>query len=244
MYLELRIATCACMLAVASILDIKTREIPDKVWLIFGAAGATITISELLSGEISNDVNGGIRLYAIHYGIGMAIISTIGYLTYRAGLFGGADSKALITLALILPTYNLGFQLHSFPALSIFSNAIIISMVAMAYNVIRNSFSIARRIPIFEGIEETRMRKALAFTVGFPAQSYGKYVFAMEETNNHGQRKFRFNPASYDDFAEQNKKEKIWVTQALPFIVYISTGFLVTATLGDLMALFAKALLA
>lgn len=242
MYLELRIATCACMLAIASILDIKNREIPDKVWLIFGAAGAILTIFELLLDDNSNNDNEGKVAYAIHYFIGIAIISTIGYLTYRAGLFGGADPKALVTVAIILPVYNSGFQMHSFPALSIFSNAVITSMVAMVYNIIRNSISVAKKIPIFEGIEESRMRKALAFAAGFPTQSSGKYVFAMEEADDSGRRKFRFNPASYNDFAEQDKKSKIWVTQALPFIVYISAGFLITTTVGDLMALFAGAL--
>lgn len=246
MYLELRIATCACMLAIASILDIKKREIPDKVWLIFGGAGILLTIFELfLDGKSISSANPNYYqdriAYVIHFSIGVAIMSAIGYVTYRAGFFGGADSKALVAMAVILPVYNASFQLHSFPALSIFSNAIIVSMTAMLYNVFRNTISVAKKVPIFEGVDETGFRKALAFAVGFQAKSCGKFMFAMEEPDQSGRRKFRFNPLSYDDFVEQNSEmKKVWVTHALPFIVYIGAGFIITISFGDLMSFVMK----
>lgn len=246
MYLELRIATCACMLAIASILDIKKREVPDKVWLTFGGAGILLTILELFvdgnpgNNTTSSDYQNRIA-YFVHFSVGLAIMSAIGYVTYRAGFFGGADSKALVTISIILPVYNANFQLHSFPALSIFSNAIFVSITAMLYNVLRNTISVAKRVPIFEGVEETGFRKALAFTVGYQAKSCGKFMFAMEEADDLGRRRFRFNPLNYDDFAEQGREtKKIWVTHALPFIVYIGAGFMITILFGDLMSFIMK----
>lgn len=241
MYLELRIATCACMLAVASILDIRSREIPDKVWLIFGGIGATLTAIELLDTPTGNRI-----AFSVHYAIGIALMSSIGYATYRAGLFGGADPKALLAIAVILPTYSAGyFTLHDFAAISILSNALIASITAMLYNVIRNSISVARGVPIFEGMSEGRMKRALAFAVGFPSSSPGKYVFEMEATDDTGNRRFRFNPASYGDFApsgqqqeeESKNRRRTWVTPALPFIVYIGIGFVINLVIGDLFAL-------
>lgn len=237
------------MLAIASILDIKKREVPDKVWLIFGAAGILFTFFELfLDGKptdnsASSDYQGKIS-YLIHFSIGAAIMSVIGYVTYRAGFFGGADSKALVTIAVILPVYNASSQIHSFPALSIFSNAIIVSITAMLYNVFRNTISVAKRVPIFEGVEETGFRKALAFAVGYQAKSCGKFMFAMEEADHLGRRKFRFNPLAYDDFAEQGREaKKVWVTHALPFIVYVGAGFAITILFGDLMSFIMKLIL-
>ena len=95
------------------------------------------------------------------------------------------------------------------------------------------------------------MKRALAFAVGFPSSSPGRYVFAMEAVDDSGNRKFRFNPASYDDFApsqqqkqqQEENKRKTWVTPALPFIVYISVGFAITLVIGDLFALFFKLVL-
>lgn len=237
------------MLAIASILDIKRREVPDKVWLIFGGLGTLLTIFELFIDGNPNSNSTGLdyqnrTVYFVHLSIGVAIMSAIGYITYKAGFFGGADSKALVAISVVLPVFNANFQVHSFPALSIFSNAIIVSITAMLYNVLRNTISVAKRIPIFEGVEETGFRKALAFTVGYQAKSCGKFMFAMEEADHLGRRRFRFNPLSYDDFAEQGREaKKIWVTHALPFIVYIGAGFAITILFGDLMSFIMKLIL-
>lgn len=90
------------------------------------------------------------------------------------------------------------------------------------------------------------MKRALAFAVGFPSSSPGRYVFEMEAVDESGNRKFRFNPASYDDFApspqvpqkdkEKENKRRTWVTPALPFIVYMGIGFAINLVVGDLFA--------
>ena len=234
MYLELSIAICGSMLAIASILDIKNREVPDKIWLLSAAAGAIVAALALFSdGEASDRAAS-----AIHYAIGIAIISPIGYLAYRTGLFGGADPKALVAIAVIFPDAPAGiFAVHGFPVISILSNALVVSVAAMLYNVISNSITVARGISIFEGMDEGLFRKALAFAVGFPSSSPGQYVFAMEGMDNSGNRKFMFNPASYDDFAQLDNKT-IWVTRALPFIVYLGIGYAMYMVIGDLFAVF------
>jgi hypothetical protein len=117
----------------------------------------------------------------------------------------------------------------------------------MLYNIFRNSISVARGVPIFEGISEGRMKRALAFAVGFPSSSPGRYVFEMETVDDSGNRKFRFNPAHYDDFVQspeilqkgeetRGNKRRTWVTPALPFIVYIGIGFAINLVVGDLFA--------
>jgi archaeal preflagellin peptidase FlaK len=234
MYLELRIAVCACMLAIASILDLRNREIPDKVWAIFGGAGIFVLILELLD-DSSPLRQTGLASFAFQYTIGIGLISAIGYATYRTGLFGGADPKALVAIAAIMPFFDSEFRLHGFTALTVLSNALLISMSGLIYNVARNTISLTRGIPIFEGISENRMKKALAFAVGFYSNSSGRFLFAMEEHDDRGRKRFRFNPAAYDEF--ETNAGKRWVTQALPFILYIGIGFAVTLFVGDLLAL-------
>ena len=242
MYLELRIATCVSMLAIASFLDLKNREVPDKIWLIFGGAGALLTIFELFFSSNGGSSSDALEFqskvaYLVHLSIGLSIISAIGYVTYKVGFFGGADPKALAAIAVILPVYNASFQVHGFPVLSVFTNAIVVSITATLYNVCRNTILMAKKVPIFEGVEESKFRKALAFTVGYQTQSCGRFAFAMEELDNNGKKKFRFNPLSYNEFAEEDRgAKKVWVTNALPFIVYISAGFLLTVTVGDIMS--------
>jgi archaeal preflagellin peptidase FlaK len=231
------------MLAIASILDIKSREIPDKVWLIFGSIGLAITLLALAD-PLAQPFIVDKTSYIAHYVLGVGLVSVIGYAVYRAGLFGGADPKALVAIALTLPTFDPIYKLYDFPALTSLTNALMISLSGMFYNIARNSLSLARGIPIFEGMEESGMRKALAFAVGFSSSSSssGKYLFAMEERDDSGKRKFLFNPAKYDEFT-QNNENRIWMTQALPFIVYIAIGFAVMLIAGDLIALLFSILL-
>jgi preflagellin peptidase FlaK len=235
MFLEMRIAACACMLAAASVYDMKSREIPDKIWLVFGGIGALLMALEFAGGLYPA------RQPFLSYAAGMGIMSLIGYAAYRAGLFGGADAKAVVVLAVFFPEYSAGFRMHDIPALSILSNALILSMAGLLHNVARNAVSLARGVPIFEGIPESALRKALAFSTGFSTASCGRYLFAMEETDEKG-RRFNFNPASYGDFAEPGQG-RVWVTHALPFIVYIAAGFAIFVAAGDLLALAAAAVL-
>ena len=81
------------ILTVASVCDIRTREVPDKVWLIYGPAGLALTIyrtyvdpSQLLFTAVS---------------IGFSILLAFGLVFF--GVSGGADAKGLICLSLTLP---------------------------------------------------------------------------------------------------------------------------------------------
>lgn len=236
MFLEMRIAACACMLAAASFYDMKSREIPDKIWLVFGGVGALLMAFEFAGGFYPA------RQPLVPYAAGMGVMSLIGYAAYRAGLVGGADAKAIVALAVLFPEYGAGYRIHDIPALSVLSNALILSLAGLLHNVARNAVSLAKGVPIFEGVSEGALRKALAFSTGFSTASCGKYLFAMEEKDGQGRRKFNFNPASYNDFAEQGQR-RVWVTHALPFVVYIAAGFAIFIAVGDLLALAVTGLL-
>lgn len=222
------------MLAIASILDLKSREIPDKIWAIFGGFGALILILELNDGSTPFSQT-PLTPFATYYGLGIAVMSVIGFAAYKTGLFGGADPKALVAIAVILPGLDATWKIHDFTALMVLSNALILSMAGIVHNVLRNTHSLVQGVSIFNGIEEGRMKKLLAFAVGYYSNSSGKFLFGMEERDDRGRRRFKFNPSSYDEF-EMDTKER-WVTQALPFILYIGMGFVVTLVVGDLIAL-------
>lgn len=242
MLLELRIAACAAMLVIAAVIDLKKREIPDKIWVIFGSFGAILAIMEF---TVNPDNRAGTLLNNISlYSLGIAIIAPIAYAIYKTGLFGGADSKALIAIAVLIPTYDyMLFKIHGFPVLTVLTNALIISMSQVIINSVRNLVAIARGVPIFEGIDEGPARKALAFAMGYRSTAAVGYLFPMEGIDESGRRKFSFNPARYDDFVGESEDKgtvlgrEVWVTQALPFIVYIAIGFALTLTLGDIFGI-------
>lgn len=222
---EIRLVACVVMLILASILDLKEREISDKVWIGFGSFGLLLTAVELNVSSIN----------LLQYGIGIGITTPIAYAIYRTGLFGGADAKALVAIAMILPFYDIPFKIHGFPAFTVLTNATILTFSHIIHNVIRNSIDLARGRTMFEGFEESGTRKTLAFMIGFRSNTPKGYLFSMEN-NEEGRRRFNFHPAAYDEYVTPNTKN-IWVTPALPFIVYMALGFAVMIIFGDLLAL-------
>ena len=223
--LEIRLIACAVMLVLASVMDLKKREISDKIWVAFGGLGLLVTAIEFSSNSIN----------MFQYGFGIIITAPIAYGVYRSGLFGGADAKALVAIAVLVPFYDMPFKIHGFTAFTVLTNATMLTLAHVAHNVIRNSMDLAKGKTVFEGFEESGLRKALAFIMGFRAAAPNGYLFAMESVSD-GKRRFNFHPGTYDDYANANDKN-LWVTPALPFIVYMAFGFLFMLMFGDLLAL-------
>ena len=223
--LEIRLIACAVMLVLASVMDLKKREISDKIWISFAGLGLLITAIEFSSNSIN----------MFQYAFGIAITAPIAYGVYRSGLFGGADAKALVAIAVLVPFYDLPFKIHGFTAFTVLTNATILTFAHVAHNVVRNAIDLGKGKPVFEGFEESGLRKTLAFFLGFRTAAPNGYLFAMESVSD-GKRRFNFHPGSYDDYVNANVKN-LWVTPALPFIVYMALGFLFMIMFGDLLAL-------
>lgn len=223
--LEIRLAACAAMLILASLMDLKKREISDKVWVGFGGLGLIITTIEFFNNSIN----------ILQYGFGIAITAPIVYGIYRSGLFGGADAKALIAIAMLLPFYDMQYRIHGLPSFTILTNATILTFAHVLHNIVRNSIDLAKGRAVFEGFEESGIRKAAAFVMGFRTNTPKGYLFAIE-TVHGGKRKFDFHLTGYDDFVSSDS-QNLWVTPALPFIVYMTIGLLMMVLFGDVLAL-------
>ncbi len=219
--LEIRIAIYLIMLIVASIMDLKKREISDKVWIISGSLGIVLLILDFKNIDL------------VFYAISLSITSMISYTIYKTGLFGGADAKALIAIALLLPFYDLKNSFHNIVALTVFTNSVILTLFNVLHNILRNTIEILRGRDIFNGFNESLSRKILAFILGFRTRSINGYVFLMEEGRK--EKRFRFHINAYDDFADSARD--VWVTTALPFIIYITVGFVIMLAYGDIIGL-------
>lgn len=217
--LEIRIAICLITLIIASVMDLKKREISDKVWIISGSLGIVLFII---------DFN---NLDLIFYAIPLSITGIISYAIYRTGLFGGADAKALIVISLLLPSYDMKSNFHEIVALTVFTNSIILTLVHVLHNILRNAIDLLRGKDIFKGFNEPLSRKILAFILGFRASRTNGYVFLMEEGNK--KKRFRFHINAYDEFTDNARD--VWVTPGLPFIIYITIGFIIMLVYGDII---------
>lgn len=215
---NIRILSALIMLSIATTIDIWKREINDILWIVFGAISIVLIFFEP---SITNSI--------INIGISL-IIAPIALLIWRFGIFGGADALGLIVLAALAPQLSLsGNTVTPFTTLT---NAIIISITPIFLNLIRNLIAISRRKNIFEGFEETRLKKIFAVFLGY-RDKYPKYSFAIEKIE--GNRKkidFSFHHAENTEFCD---KSDTWVTPGIPYILYITVGFVVQLLFGDII---------
>ena len=87
----------------AALRDVRTRRVPNWVWLVLGALGAVLLVVDLVrwypfEGWMATR-------HLIQVGVSLLFVAPLGYLFWRIGGFGGADAKALMALSVLFPTY-------------------------------------------------------------------------------------------------------------------------------------------
>lgn len=230
------------MLSVGAYYDLKTREVRDRLWMVFGCAGLVLYVWEYVSGALTD--------------VQMILVSTsltaaVAIVLYRYGFFGGADAKALIAISVILPVYQplMAFYVHPITAITVLTNAVLFALVVPIYNAVSNLAKVARGEQIFEGFEEERnLRKILACFVGTPASHKEKmhHSSPIEASKGDGKKKFSFclNYDDHDDpyrchdmhrYSRASTHRPIWLSQNLPFLVFMLAGFLAAMLFGDIL---------
>jgi preflagellin peptidase FlaK len=164
-------------------------------------------------------------------GIGISlIIAPIALVIWRMGVFGGADAFGLIVLAALAPHATLSQSVIT--PFTTLTNAAIISTVPIFLNLIRNLIAISKHEDIFVGFEETKLNKIIAMFLGYRAKN-PKYSFSIEKTEgNHKKLDFSFRNVERADF---NKNLDTWVTPGIPYMIYITAGFVVQIIFGDII---------
>lgn len=229
MYMIVNIVVAMLMLAIASIMDVRRREVSDLVWIIAIIAGMPALILHYM------EYGGSLQMNLARHVVGVSISSLLAYMAYRYAMFGGADAKAVAAISIILPHYEMGYSIHGIPALTVLTNASILTIANVVHNIARNTAAIARGIDIFKGFEgEPWFRKVTAFMIGFVARKPRGYLFAIEDVKD-GRRVFAIGPNACSDYVTEDARD-IWVTPALPFILYITIGFVLMIYIGDLLA--------
>lgn len=206
------------MLIVGSIIDIWKREIHDYFWIIFGSVGF-VTIF------ISTDI--WISLLAMGFAL---IIAPFVILVWRIGLFGGADAFALIALAVIAPMATLNDNPVS--PFTTLSNAAVLFVIPFLINILRNIISQIKGENIFEGFDESRIKKILASATGYKAKN-PKFGFKIEKIEN-GKKKIDLAIHHAED-QEYCTTPNTWITPGIPYLLLITGGFIIQLLYGDII---------
>lgn len=116
--------------------DIKTRRIPNRVWLPLIVFGAGLLAWDTWSVWGTLDW----QFFAASAGVSLFVVIPAAYLMWAIGGFGGADAKAIMTLSVLFPTYPAYFVgADSYPlvdsaigsfSFTILANAVVVTMIA------------------------------------------------------------------------------------------------------------------
>ena len=215
---QLRIVAAIAMLGYASYTDVTKREVSDYIWIVFGALSVVLLFLEPQFWQALTNV--GISL----------IVAPIVLIVWRLGMFGGADAFAIIVLALLVPQITMSE--NTITPFTILTNAVIISIIPFFVNLIRNLIAIGNKNDIFEGFSETRKKRIIALFIGYKAKN-PKYSFSIEKkVGKHKKLNLVMHHAEYAEFCE---KPNTWVTPGIPYMLFITAGFLVQLFYGDII---------
>jgi archaeal preflagellin peptidase FlaK len=220
----IRLITGTVLLAYASYTDIKTRRAANILWVIIGIVGAILLVIQYLDGDFPN----------IWYLAFIPIMIVLMYAFFQMRLlFGGADAKALMALAILVPIQPLIGVFPLWPSFLpgswiIFANAILLFLFIPLSLLIYN---IGKRNPRFPYC-------LLGYKISIE-KAKQQFVWPMEKIKD-GKRKLVYMPKNFDVDEELAEFEKlgikeIWVTPKIPFMIPLLAGFLATFFLGDIL---------
>jgi len=225
-----RLSVGIVILSYASYTDIKTRLASNYLWLIMGLIGGVLLLIQYFT-------IGFVDIYQLAF---IPVIIVIMYIFFQLRLiFGGADAKAVMALAILIPLqpviFNLPLWDKSFMPYTwiIFSNALILFLLIplslLLYNTSKRNFEFPHILMGYKmKIEEAKK----------------SFVWPLEKIIN-GKRKISYMPKEFDvenelkEFDKQGIKE-LWVTPKIPFMIPLLASFLVSFIFGDILTYLLK----
>src|SRR5712692_8081697 len=240
-------------LVVASISDLKTREVSDKVWLAYGPVALVLFVARIIEVPIDAPI----------FAVSAIATVVVAFLLFQFGVMGGADSKGLMCIGLALPVppggvsalWQPSFVLYPFP-IAVLVNSFLLSIGMAAFVLVKNLMQGATAKGLFRGFEkESILRKLMIlFTshkTSFNMLESRVYLYPAEQVEiaeSQPVRRFRLIANAEEDreklisglegYKEQGLyADGVWVTPGLPHLVFVTASLGVVLLLGDLLML-------
>lgn len=216
----------ALVLFIASLSDYKSREIDDKVWILGSIPLFAILVYRLYAGSI------GLLLYLASLTISAILTATIWF----TGIMGEADAIAILFIGLFYPPEpKQMFSLCPFPVISVIFNSLIIATFYIAYNLLLN-ISVLKKENVFDEYEASLLAKIFALTTlrYIDKREYRakKYMYAPAEAVKNEKKTLLFNLTIPEEEAPEPPSEKFWAVVYLPYVLFITVGYILSITIG------------
>jgi preflagellin peptidase FlaK len=300
----LSIVLCSVFLLYACYSDLKTRSVPNELWLLLIAGGIPLNLYNIIVSDlhsltyfivtsVSNSWASRFSLFLqpknilhlisfitnfptlsfpISLGVPTSIVNLFvtgmpfftyfifslfvtwifTYLLFVLNLFGGADAKGLISIALILPRHPLNaypiFDPFPFAITTLFNGAIASAVILPFVFLIMFVYNLVYLRP-----EEVKKNLGLVL-IGYKTRidTLAKVNYRLlrllhsfeEEGGGTLKRKFVVGGLEIDEerieqltrYHEEGKiGEYVWVTPGLPYMLFITTGFFIALFYGNLI---------
>lgn len=237
----LRIVLSVVMFGYVAYRDVKTREVNDLVWIVFGVAALGVDAFEVYSGVLD------LGMLVVAVGFSVLFAFAAGYV----GFFGGADLLAFVVVALLNPVAPLAmfeprlFTPILFP-LTVISNSVMIGASGVFIVLIYN-LSLRGESPLFDGYSGasswrraillmTAIRKDVEKVRGPP------FEYPLEAVGEDGAITLILRPDLSDDAGASSTfsrlrsmgRRRVWVAYSLPFLLVLGVGYLSSIILGDI----------
>ncbi len=229
---QIRITASLLVLLIATLQDIKDREVDDVIWLVGLSIGGILDAFLLFSATPTTQE----ILQYVRFSIPFLFIILT---SWRFKLMGGADILAFITLAILQPSHPLGKCMFP-PAFCtmLYSNFLML-LVPFSF-LIWNVRLILKGENIFDGFKESSLRKFIAslFAIAIQAESAKNFkFFSVAQEGGSPEKKFRLVSAlSIPETKEELPKTEehlVWICPSIPMIPFILAGYVLTILIGD-----------
>lgn len=193
---SVQVVVSLVFLVYASWSDYRTREVSNRVWAVYAPIAVVVSVVDLFLYD---------PLKFVLFGISVGLTVILAFLLFYSGGFGGADSKALMCIALALPFAPDGLfrpvlagavspvSQFVFP-LTIFSNAVLFAAATGIYMVVRNLFWHKKNgKKMFNGTltKESLWKKMVVVITGYKVAVMKLknrwHVFPMEDVEDRGE---------------------------------------------------------
>ncbi len=216
----LKILFAVLILFYASILDWKYREIDDRSWISMVGLGIIFTGYDY----IRFNQFFIIKIFAISFLISLVLAFAL----YYTGLMGGGDGKILMGIGAMFPFYPYTdvFTILPLFVLSVFANAIFLSAAMPVIFFISN----LRRLK-----EIGSLKEFFIMFLGYKkkAASINDYEVIIGDGRDF---KIFLNAKDIELGKKGDCDKEVWVTPALPFVIPIMIGFLISIVYGDILS--------
>ena len=168
---ELRVILLVSMLGIAATFDVKSRKIPDVIWLVFGGIGAVLYIW---------DYDDGMTSYHV---ITILTSGFAGIMLWEWKIAGLADAFAVLAMAVILPVH---YEFVMMPIMILVTSFFLAVIFVTIYNVSLNFSDVIRskKMDIFSEFLEPKHKKIFAFLAVHRKRMYEKFVISAENSTN------------------------------------------------------------